>query len=127
MYHQTNTLSDFLYLMPSPELREDLEQYRRVWERVNNTKVDLSKYYTSMWPEKAQAWLLEHDPERYWDGLPPFVRGFIRKTVTKSIQVGTSVGRAFLGLHYSGYLYRSAKDDGDVPYGVQNGSHLGIE
>lgn len=73
----THTLSDLLFELESPALRRELEAYRLGWER-DHGPVDLTRYYTCLWPEEAADWLIRHDPQRYYDGLPDFVKGFIR-------------------------------------------------
>jgi hypothetical protein len=72
------TLASLLCSLPTPRLRHELEIFRIKYEsKFGHT--DLTKRYTSTWPTDQQDWLLEHHPERFWDGLPPFVQAFLKE------------------------------------------------
>ena len=65
------TLAELLFRMPTHALRKQLEEYRAQYEEIHGP-TDLTKRYTSTWPIEQQAWMVEHDIKRYFDGLPPF-------------------------------------------------------
>lgn len=90
--------------MPTPELRAELEAYRVKWELVNHRKVDLTRSYVSMWPTYASEWLLVHDTQRYFDGLPEFVQDYMRGKMELAARSGQldNMGDRFLQLYLSG-------------------------
>lgn len=73
----TTTLAEHLFRLPTLELRKELEGYLQRWE-ARHGPVDLTKYYTSMWPRNDQVALMAHHPKRYFDGLPEFVQDYMR-------------------------------------------------
>lgn len=75
---EPETLAEMLfYHSPNPATRRQLEQYRIDFEAVHG-QTDLTKRYTSTWQVAQQNWLLQHDPKRYFDGLPPFAKAYLR-------------------------------------------------
>lgn len=71
------TLAETLFYFADPKLRAELERFRIEFE-ARHGATDLTKRYTSTWPQVQQDWLLEHEAKRYFDGLPPFAKAFIK-------------------------------------------------
>jgi hypothetical protein len=71
------TLAETLFYLSDPEKRRELEEFRIEYEAINGP-TDLTRRYTSIWPEQQRAWLAKHDIKRYFDGLPPFARAYLR-------------------------------------------------
>jgi hypothetical protein len=75
---QPETLAEMIFHCSSnPETRRRLEDCRIRFEAVHGP-TDLTKRYTSTWPIAHQNWLMRHEPKRYFDGLPPFGKAYIR-------------------------------------------------
>jgi hypothetical protein len=85
---EITTLAGMLYRCTDPEVQQELEQFRIEYEQENGP-TDLTKRYTSLWPEVQQAWMIENQQKRYWDGLPEFVQAFIRGKMERAHQAGT--------------------------------------
>ncbi len=71
------TLAELLFYLPDLDNRRELEKYRIDYEAVHG-RTSLTKRYTSTWPVAQQEWLIRHDPKRYFDGLPPFAKAYIK-------------------------------------------------
>jgi hypothetical protein len=71
------TLTDILFPLLDGDERDELEAFRKEYEALNGP-TDLTKRYTSMLPEPQQDWLYEHETKRWFDGLPPFARAFMK-------------------------------------------------
>jgi hypothetical protein len=71
------TLAETVFYLPHEKLREQVEQYRIDYEAIHG-KTDLTKRYTSTWPSSQQEWLIMNDTQRYFDGLPPFAKAFLK-------------------------------------------------
>jgi hypothetical protein len=75
---QPKTLAEMIFYRASTaEMRRGLEEYRIEFESLHGP-TDLTKRYTSTWPAAQQDWLIEHDVKRYFDGLPPFGKAYLR-------------------------------------------------
>ena len=82
------TLAELLYRwVADANARRELEDFRIKFE-AEFGETDLTKRYTSTWPKQDREWLAVHHPQRYWDGLPPFVQAFIRQKMLASQRVG---------------------------------------
>lgn len=82
------TLAEMLLPVSDPAHCRFLEQFRIIYEeRFGPT--DLTKRYTSTWPEAQQNWLLKNHPKLYFDGLPPFAKAFIRGNMRVAARDGT--------------------------------------
>src|SRR5262249_53567427 len=81
------TLAERFLRFPTQSLREELEIFRERYEATNGP-TDLTRVYTCMWPMDEQAWLWKTDPARYWDGLPPFVHGYMRSKMQAASRQG---------------------------------------
>lgn len=81
------SISDCLFYVDDVDTQEELEKYRKIYETAYGT-TDLTKRYTSVWPDEQQEWLADNDPRAYFDGLPPFVKAFLKKEIKDSIGVG---------------------------------------
>ena len=82
------TLAETLYFMPSPELRDELETFRKQYEKRCGILTDLSKTYTSQLPNEKQEWLLDNYPEHYFKGLPPFVQEYLKRKMQFAAKEG---------------------------------------
>ena len=71
------TVADIFLYQPTPQRRREFEEYRVEWERVNGP-TDLTRFYTCMWPKEQQELLWKIDPKAYFNGLPPFLKDYIR-------------------------------------------------
>ena len=75
---EPETLAEILlYRSPNPETRRRLEKFRIDFEAIHGP-TDLTRRYTSTWPVAHQRWLIKHDFKRYFDGLPPFGKAYLR-------------------------------------------------
>jgi hypothetical protein len=74
---QPETLAEMLFFLSDATKRHELEEFRKKYEAVNGP-TDLTKRYTSTWPQAHQDWLVINDTKRWFDGLPPFVRAYLR-------------------------------------------------
>lgn len=68
-------------------MRDDLEKFRSQYE-LKHGPTDLTRRYTSVWPIDQQKWLLAHEPVAYFNGLPPFVQGYIKEQIKQHIKEG---------------------------------------
>lgn len=84
----TQTLSQFLFPVIGESRINAIEQYRIAYEKIHGP-TDLTKRYTSLWPDEQMEWLAEHEPKRYFDGLPPFVKALLKE----KIQVAADTGK----------------------------------
>lgn len=71
------TIAEMLIYLPDAEQRRQLEEYRVEFEAVHG-RTDVTKRYTSTWPQALQDSLIKQDARRYFDGLPPFVKAYLR-------------------------------------------------
>jgi hypothetical protein len=71
------TIAELVFFVDDPRIRRELERFRIRFEREFG-ETDLTKRYTSTWPEDQQKWMMQHHLTRYWDGLPPFVQAYFR-------------------------------------------------
>jgi hypothetical protein len=97
------TLAEMLFYLSDPAKRKQLEEYRIEFEaRFGPT--DLTLRYTSTWPEEEQDWLIEHDTQRFFDGLPPFAKAFLKGKVEIALRKGNgdSMPDNFLRLYIAG-------------------------
>lgn len=67
--------TDDLFRLKTEEARQRLHDFRIAWESAN-AATDPTLRFTSQAPAEVQDWLLEHQPQLYFDGLPPFVQAF---------------------------------------------------
>lgn len=81
------TLAESLFYLPDPGNRQALEQYRIEYEAVHGP-TDLTKRYTSTWPQEQQDWMMTHELKRYFDGLPPFVKAFVKSKMQSAASEG---------------------------------------
>lgn len=81
------TLSELLFPLSNENAKQELEQFRIEYEMAHGL-TDLSKRYTSTWPEQQRQWLVEHETRRYFDGLPPFAKAYIKGKVMSAANVG---------------------------------------
>ncbi len=83
------TMSECLFFIADPKVRDQLEDYRQKYEAIYG-ETDLTKRYTSTWPDEHQSWLKQHHLKAYFDGLPPFVKGFLKGKAETKLRNGTS-------------------------------------
>jgi hypothetical protein len=74
---QPETLAEMLFYAPDAAQRKQLEEYRIKYEATYGP-TDLTKRYTSTWPTEQQDWLITHDSKAYFNGLPPFVKAYLK-------------------------------------------------
>lgn len=72
------TLAEVFFYVSDPVKRREIEKYRIDFEAVHGP-TDLTKRYTSMWPDAQRDWLVKHDIKRYFDGLPPFAKAYLKR------------------------------------------------
>lgn len=80
-------LSDLVFCPRNPAKRKALDEYRAKYE-AEHGPTDLTRRYTTMWPDIEQNWLMKHYPDRYIEGLPPFAHSFMMKTLESSAKEG---------------------------------------
>lgn len=73
---EIRTFTDIVFHSENRSLIDKLESHRIEFEKIHGP-TDLTKHYTSMLPDEAEEWLLQNDPHRWYDGLPPFVQSYI--------------------------------------------------
>ena len=73
-----------LFYVKSPKAQEILNQCRRDWEALHGP-TDLSLQYTSQAPTEVKDWLLDHQPQLYFDGLPPFMQAFFANLLREAL------------------------------------------
>jgi hypothetical protein len=76
-----------LFPLSDSELHRELEQYRIKYE-AEHGETDLTRRYTSTWPAEQQAWLLRHEPRRYFEGLPPFAKACLKAKMSAAARRG---------------------------------------
>jgi len=99
------TLADFLVPLSGAESRTELERFRVEYEAAHGP-TDLLKRYTSTWPLEQQQWLAEHEPRKWFDGLPPFAKAYFLGKIKAAAQTGKldDVPDHFLRLFIKGEL-----------------------
>ncbi len=99
------TLAELLYYVADPLQRRKLEAYRIAYEKEHGL-TDLTLRYTCTWPTEYQDWLIRIDPKRYYDGLPPFVKAWIKGKALAAAEVGRldDIPDAFLQLYLSNQM-----------------------
>jgi len=103
--HERFTIAGLLAQFPTPELNRELDKFRINFEaRFGET--DLTKRYTSTWPQDQQEWLLANHPRRYWLGLPPFVQAFMKEKMRMAQRAGKldDMPESFLALYLNGNM-----------------------
>jgi hypothetical protein len=81
------TVADLICYMPHPENRKSLETFR-IWFESQNGPTDMTRYYTCMWPSELQTRLIAIAPQRYYEGLPPFVQDYMKKQIEHAAKIG---------------------------------------
>lgn len=76
-----------LFHLSDPARRRELEEFRIKFESVHGA-TDLTKRYTSTWPEEQQDWLVENHPKQWFDGLPEFAKAYLRQKIQWAAQDG---------------------------------------
>jgi len=76
-----------LCYLPREDQRQQLEEFRVHYEMTHGP-VDVTKRYTSTWPTPLQQWLFEHQPQQWFDGLPPFVQAFLKTKISELVGAG---------------------------------------
>ena len=86
---RSNTLTAILCPYLSREVGARLETYRLRWEDVNGP-TDLTKYYSSRWPQPEQVALIRTDFRAYVSALPPFLVDWIDRDLRAALEAGPS-------------------------------------
>lgn len=99
------TLAEMLFPLGSEEENRELEAFRVEYEKEFG-ETDLTKHYTSMWPSKHQDWLIDNDTKRYFDGLPPFAKAYIKDKLDYAAQTGMldNAPDCYLSLYAKGLM-----------------------
>ena len=99
------TLAELVFYLPDAARRRQLEAFRIKYEALNGP-TDLTKRYTSTWPQAHRDWLIQNDPKRYFDGLPPFAKAFLKGKMEIAARDGNldDMPDAFLRLFVSGQM-----------------------
>lgn len=102
------TLAELFCYLPTRRLRRELEAFRVDFE-AEHGPTPLNQSFTSTLPTMTQTWLLQHHPERYFDGLPPFVRCFITAKMEDARHTGEldDMPASYLRLYLAGYMSRN--------------------
>ncbi len=79
--------ADDLFCLKSPQGRQFVASFRRQWECIHGP-TDLSITYTSQAPVAVQDWLIVHQPQLYFDGLPPFVQAMYAELASQAVASG---------------------------------------
>lgn len=72
-------LAALLFRLPDRSKRAALEEARLQFELSSGRPIDLTVRYTSTWPTELQQALFRLDPQRWFDGLPPFAKQFLER------------------------------------------------
>ncbi len=104
-------LTDLLYPCKKPDVRQEIHQFRKEWESAHGP-TDLSRNYTSMWPEDKRGWLSNTNLDMYYRGLPPFAQAWIYRKIEKNIAKGSgdSIPDDWLELFIEGRLLHPNSD-----------------
>ena len=107
------SISDCLYHLEVSKARTQLEQFRIEYEKLHG-KTDLTKRYTTTWPDEQQNWLMKHDITAYFEGMPPFAQDFIKQKLKVEIQSGRGddIDDSLLRLYFSGVMDKDKGSDG---------------
>ena len=97
------TLAEILVYLSDTAKRRELEEFRIEYEALNGP-TDLTRRYTSIWPEAQRDWLIRHDVKAYFDGLPPFAKAYFRGKMQLAARDGKldDMPDNFLQLYVSG-------------------------
>ena len=82
------TLAETLFYLSDVKKRLELEEYRLRFE-AEFGPTDLTRRYTSTWPQPQQDWLIKYDIKRWFDGLPSFAKAFLRGKLEVAARKGT--------------------------------------
>ncbi len=74
---QPETVAELFVYLSDPDKRRELEEFRVEYEALNGP-TDLTRNYTSMWPQAKREWLFEHHTKLWFEGLPPFAQAYLR-------------------------------------------------
>ncbi len=80
-------MAEMLFYLSDPARRRELEEYRIKFE-AEHGPTDLTKLYTSMWPEVQQDWLLQNHPQQWFTGLPEFAKAYVRQKMQFAAEAG---------------------------------------
>jgi hypothetical protein len=88
-----------------------IERYRVSWERTHGP-TDLTKYYTSRWPERDIAVLYDSDFKAFFDGLPPFFQSWIRDKMDRSAAAGAldNMPDEYIRLYFANRMRGTGED-----------------
>lgn len=81
------TLASFFLKLDDPALAAELERFREKYEKRFG-EADITRRWTSTLPERERQWLIVHHPRRYWSGLPPFLRAYLRQKMSDARAIG---------------------------------------
>ena len=107
------SISNCLFHTDDEETQAELEEFRISYERRHG-QTDLTRRYTSTWPENERLWLAKMHPAEYFNGLPPFVKAFLKQKMENSLQQGTgdNLPNSMIKLYMSGKMELDHEDRG---------------
>jgi hypothetical protein len=107
------SLAEMLLWLSDPRLRDELESFRIAYE-AEYGETDLTRRYTSTWPTEKQLWMIEHETKRYFDGLPPFAKAYLKRKMDLTARAGNldDMPATFLSLYVTGRMRTDDEGDG---------------
>ena len=78
------TIADVYFCVPTHDLKQELEEYRREFDNKHGP-TNGNKKYTSQLPIAVQQELIKTNLEAYFVGLPLFARNFLLKKQLEGI------------------------------------------
>jgi hypothetical protein len=81
-------MAEMLFPLANADSRQKLEAWRIEYEQSHGP-TDLTVRYTSTWLPAYQEWLIQHETRRYFDGLPPFAKAWIKGKFVGAAREGT--------------------------------------
>jgi hypothetical protein len=74
-------------MIERPGNRSAIEAFRVRYEAEHGI-TDLTRTYSSQWPDEMQDWFISHRYDLYFAALPPFAKAFIRQLCIEAKQRG---------------------------------------
>ena len=81
------SISALLVPWATPEQLQELERHRVAWE-AKHGPTDLTRYYTSRWPNDEQSRLYGLDFKAYFEGLPEYFQDMLRNRMKHAAAQG---------------------------------------
>jgi hypothetical protein len=71
------TVAEIFFHLSDSAKRQELQKFRIEYEALNGP-TDLTRNYTSMWPQPQQGWPFANHTQLWFDGLPRFAQAYLR-------------------------------------------------